>query len=97
MIGFILALIVAQLADLLTFFCAVSVYGSAVGEANPLAALVYQRFGLTGAAVLKTAATVVMVGLFLTLPNELRPAAIVACLGVPLLGAIVNTTAVMIR
>lgn len=89
-----LVVILAMLADLLTFFCAASVFPISM-EANPLARWAHDTGGLLGVAALKVVGTgFVLAGVARLdgLPLSILVGAVVA---IGVFGAITNTLAVM--
>lgn len=90
------AIIVAQLADLLTFLMAASVYGIS-GEANVLMGWLYVNLGWWAVVLLKVIAAVGYASWVGSRHGAVRALGIIAGIGLGLLGAAVNTWAVTVR
>lgn len=90
-----LLIVLAALADVLTFICAVSVLPIS-GELNPLARWLYVNTGLLGIIALKWVATLLVVGLIGFLDGRRRAVGVYVAVLVPLLAAGANTLAVAV-
>ena len=88
-------IILANLADLLTFLCAASVLGLG-GEANPIARLVYAHAGLLGIIGLKTGGIALVLALLHVLSAPAPSWAIGLFVALPLFGAVMNTAAIVV-
>lgn len=87
------ALVFAELSDLLTFICAMSVLPISA-EANPVARASYALAGTFGVVALKSVGTGV---LLLLVPRSPRPRLFGSiAIGLAVVGAILNTVAVTI-
>ena len=89
----VLAVIAAMLADLLTFVCAVTVFGAGP-ESNPLARMAYEAGGLAGVALLKLAGMAGALVILSLLTGRLRTWSAAAAIVFTLLAAGTNTLAV---
>ena len=89
-----IAIIVAHILDLVTFFGAVSIYGIN-GEANPLARAAYNSAGLPGVVFLKVAGIAIALSVISGLPESTgKTVGIVVIAAMGLLGAATNAYAI---
>ena len=94
MIGWLI--LMAGLADLLTFVCAAAVLPIS-NELNPVARFLYAHMGVMGTAAYKLAGTALVLLLLGVLTDPLlRGIVIAVAIGLPLAGAIANTLSVVI-
>jgi hypothetical protein len=90
-----LAVIAAQLADLLTFICAATV-ASIDGESNPLARFVFVRWGFPGVIAYKAIGTAVILAALAGIHSPWREWMALVIVAVTLLAAGTNTLAVIL-
>lgn len=89
-------ILLAAVADLLTFVCAAAVLPIAY-ELNPVARLLYVEAGVLGVVGYKLAGTAFVLALLSLLTDPtLRGIVIALAIGIPLGGAIANTISVVI-
>jgi hypothetical protein len=88
-----LAVLVAMLADLLTFVCALAIYPIAA-EWNPVVRAVYTEAGLAGVVALKLGITLLALATIAVLRGRKRTVGIGFAVALPLAFAGVNTWAV---
>ena len=94
MITVALAIASAQIADLLTFISAATIFPIAF-EANPLIRWAFNGAGLPGVIALKLAAVALMV-LIAYVAEPIRPLAVAIAVTLGLVGAFTNTFAVVL-
>jgi hypothetical protein len=85
----VVALVVAQLADLFTFLLAVRIHPN--GESNPIASHIYSEAGPLGIIVFKLALLALILGIVVRLPERSRKVLIVAGVVIGMFGALTNT------
>jgi uncharacterized membrane protein len=91
-----LPIVLANLADLLTFICAASVL-PIEGEGNPLARFAYARAGMLGVVGLKAVGVAVILAVLAGLGDSTgKSIAVGVLVALPLVGALTNTAAIVI-
>lgn len=91
-----LLIVLANLADFLTFACAASVLPIA-GEVNPLARWLYVHHGLLGVVGLKVVGLVVILAVLAGIHDPtIRNVTIAGLVAIALFGALTNTAAVVL-
>ena len=86
----VLAIVSAQLADLLTFMCMTRVL-SIAAEGNPVAGFIFLRAGWPGVALFKLVGTALIIIVALRLSGRRRLTVAIAAVGFGLFGALSNT------
>lgn len=95
MVALALAIFSAQMADLLTFICAVTILPIRY-EANPIVGFLFMHAGLAGVAGFKIGGTVLAIGIVaITRDPRFRAALVTLGVGVGIVGALSNTAGVL--